>query len=512
MIQFSVTSFVILAAVAAVLIYTLSNMIRSNAIDDLIDEAVGATTMQILKVITPEDLQTPMVGERYDSFHEFVQTSIVSDRTAMIKLWAPDGTVIYSNDPAGVGKMFPDNKNLLMALTGENAVEINVPQNAENDRERDLGTLMEVYTPVIFPGEVRPQGVFEIYEYYAPVAQRISDLRRMVVFSVIGGFATLYVALVFIVGSGWKTITRQRNQLEIVNSKLADRVTEAKDYNEQLVQEVSERSLVQDALRQSESEARRLAHENEALAEIGRVINSSQNLDEVFERFAQQVAEIIPFDRLSISFYDLDKGISTVAYSAGAVRIPGRMSGDTVPIEGTMAGEVSATRSTVVLPDVTREHVERDFPKLMPSFDAGLRSFIGVPLVHVNEVTALLQLRSLQDNCYSQRHITLTERVADQIAGAISNSMLLSERQRAEDALRDAEEKYRTFVENANDSILVLQNGQTVYRNPAYIELLGYTVEQTAGRSFLENVVPAHRHVVREHYGARLRGEAAPEQ
>jgi len=495
-----------------VLIYTLSNMIRSNAIDDLIDEAVGATTMQILKIITPEDLQTPMVGERYDSFHNFVQTSIVSDRTARIKLWAPDGTVIYSNDPSGVGEMFPDNKNLLIALTGENAVEIKVPQDAENDLERDLGTLMEVYTPVIFPGQARPQGVFEIYQYYAPVAQRISDLIRLVILSVIGGFVSLYAALVFVVGSGWKTITRQRNQLDTVNSELADRVTEVKDHNEQLVQEVSERALVQDALQQSESEARQLAHENEALAEIGRVINSSLDLDEVFEGFARQVAEIIPFDRLSISFYDLDKGTSTVAYSAGAVRIPGRMSGDTVPIDGTMAGEVNATQSTLVLQDISREHIERLFPALLPSFDVGLRSFIGVPLVHVNEVAALLQLRSLQLHAYSSRHITLTERVGVQIAGAISNFLLLSERQEAEDALRDTEEKYRTFVENANDCIVVLQNGQAVYRNPAYKELLGYTVEQTTGQSFLDNVVPEHRELVSEYYRARLRGEEVPEQ
>jgi PAS domain S-box-containing protein len=325
LVQFSVTSFVILAAVAVVLIYTLSSMIRSNAIDDLVDEAIGATSMQILKAVTPEDLRTPMVGERYDSFHEFVQTSIVSNRTARIKLWSADGTVIYSNDRAGVGEMFPNNENLLAALAGENAVEVSVPQNAEHDLERDLGTLMEVYTPVTFPGETQPGGVFEIYQYYAPVAQRISDLRMLVIFSVIGGFVALYAGLVFIVGSGWKTITRQKIQLETVNRELADRVTEVRGYNNRLSQEAVERAL-------------------------------------------------------------------------------------------------------------------------------------------------------------------------------------------AQDALRNAEEKYRSFIENVNDSIVVLQNGQTVYRNPAYEELLGYNVEETAGQSFLDNVAEDDRDRVRGHYQARLRGEDVPDQ
>ncbi len=113
LVRFSLVSFVVIAAIATVLIIGISAKVRQDAIDDAVDEAVGSTSSQILRTITAADLEAPMTGERYDKFHEFVQTSLVSDRTARIKLWATDGTVIYSSDPTGVGQKFPDKRNLL---------------------------------------------------------------------------------------------------------------------------------------------------------------------------------------------------------------------------------------------------------------------------------------------------------------------------------------------------------------------------------------------------------------
>ena len=91
LVQFSIVSFIIMAAIAVLLANILASKIRSDAVDNLVDEAVGASSGRLISVITPADLETPMVGERYDRFHAFVRRSIVSDRTARIKLWARDG-------------------------------------------------------------------------------------------------------------------------------------------------------------------------------------------------------------------------------------------------------------------------------------------------------------------------------------------------------------------------------------------------------------------------------------
>ena len=86
-IQFTIISFVVLAVIAVVISTLLTSSIRSHAIESAIDEAVGHNLGQVINSITPADLETPMTGERYDRFNEFVQQTIVSERTARVKLW-----------------------------------------------------------------------------------------------------------------------------------------------------------------------------------------------------------------------------------------------------------------------------------------------------------------------------------------------------------------------------------------------------------------------------------------
>lgn len=231
LLQFSVVSFIVLATFAVFLSTILANKIRSDAINSLTEEAVGASSGRLLNAITPADLELPMIGERYDRFNQFVQQYIASDRTARVKLWATDGTVIYSNNPAGVGEKFPTKEILLKALRGETTVEIKMPVDAENAREIHLGTLMEVYTPVVFPGVTEIKGAFEIYQYYWPTAQRIHSMQQWVYISVGLGFLALYASLVSIVWRGWRITVGQETRLNSLNINLADRVQELAQRN-----------------------------------------------------------------------------------------------------------------------------------------------------------------------------------------------------------------------------------------------------------------------------------------
>src|SRR5256885_8934677 len=84
----------------------------------------------------------------------------------------------------------------------------------EHVLERHLGALMEVYTPIIFPGTAEPMGALEIYQHYAPTAQRIDDLCRWLFLSIGLGFVILYAGSVSIVWGGWRTIKRQQGALK----------------------------------------------------------------------------------------------------------------------------------------------------------------------------------------------------------------------------------------------------------------------------------------------------------
>src|SRR5438876_11036169 len=101
--RFSAVSFVVMALVAVVLAIALADKIRSDALDALVAEAVGHASGRVLTAIAPSDLEAPMTGARYQGLHAFVQQSIVSAPTVREKVWATDGPVMFSDDPAGGG-------------------------------------------------------------------------------------------------------------------------------------------------------------------------------------------------------------------------------------------------------------------------------------------------------------------------------------------------------------------------------------------------------------------------
>ena len=54
-------------------------------------------------------------------------------------------------------------------------------------------------------------------------------------------------------------------------------------------------------LEESEEEAKRLSQENAVMAEIGRIISSTLNIEEVYKLFSEEVKKLLPFDRIVIS-------------------------------------------------------------------------------------------------------------------------------------------------------------------------------------------------------------------
>ncbi len=73
----------------------------------------------------------------------------------------------------------------------------------------------------------------------------------------------------------------------------------------------------------------------------------------------------------------------------------------------------------------------------------------------------------------------------------------ITERKRAEEALRDSEERYRLLFELSPDSISVYQDGKVLYANSASLRLLGFESQQEIiGKSMLDFVHPDYRDMV----------------
>jgi PAS domain S-box-containing protein len=80
-------------------------------------------------------------------------------------------------------------------------------------------------------------------------------------------------------------------------------------------------------------------------------------------------------------------------------------------------------------------------------------------------------------------------------------------RKRAEEALRESENRYRLLVENAGEAILVAQDGRLKFVNRMAVELSGSSEQDLLSRPFIEFVHPDDRNLVMEHHLLRLRGD-----
>lgn len=93
------------------------------------------------------------------------------------------------------------------------------------------------------------------------------------------------------------------------------------------------------------------------------------------------------------------------------------------------------------------------------------------------------------------------------VNGVIVNFRDITDRQQAEDALRESEQKYREVVERANDGICILKDGIIKYANPHAITILGYLPEEIIGTPMHNYIHPDELPKVVERYNRRMAGE-----
>jgi PAS domain S-box-containing protein len=83
-----------------------------------------------------------------------------------------------------------------------------------------------------------------------------------------------------------------------------------------IFRDITARKRVEEELRRNQDVAERLAQEIEVIAEIGKVVGSTLEIEAIYERFAAEVRKLIPFDRLAVNLHDFDQGIVSTVYAS----------------------------------------------------------------------------------------------------------------------------------------------------------------------------------------------------
>lgn len=231
--------------------------------------------------------------------------------------------------------------------------------------------------------------------------------------------------------------------------------------------------LSEEEPRRREALERRLLRENSGLATIGRIIGSTLDINDVYERFAEEVHKLISFEWIAISTIDDKQDSVILAYTSGP-ELPGYRTGDSVPMSGTTTEVVVRSRKGAVMGFDDASMIAHG-RRLAPAFEIGYRSVMVVPLISGDQAIGALYFLAIEPEAFSEHALSLAESVGLQIAGAIANSRIHAELKQAKGLLQDQRGLLESILRNVGEGLVVAdKNGKFMLSNPAAQRILGF--------------------------------------
>ena len=144
-----------------------------------------------------------------------------------------------------------------------------------------------------------------------------------------------------------------------------------------------------------------------------------------------------------------------------------------------------------------------DFPAPEKKFlsDQNIISIMVAPIFVGNDWWGFIGL----DDCLAAREWSQIEIEALKTAANVLGAAI--QRTKAEKALLESEKKYRLVVDNANEGIVIAQDGMLKFANRTAANFTKITDNSIETQAFLDFVHPEDQDLVMEHYRKRLSGE-----
>ncbi len=253
----------------------------------------------------------------------------------------------------------------------------------------------------------------------------------------------------------------------------------------------------QEEEQQNRKTAERLAEEMAIIAYIGRVVSSTLDINQVFERVATEVRKLIPYDRLLVNLKKTDDVSEFVVVYSSGIENPRRRLGDSYPCKGSSTGVVMSMRSGILIQPHDAEEIKDLYPNLYATFKTGLRSTMSIPLISMDEVIGSLTFRSKKLKAYNEQDLRLAEKIGMQIAGAIANAKLFNDLNKTENSMRESEGRFRGMVEQAAVGVaeIEINTGRFLTANRQLCEMLGRTEEELINTTFQAITHPEDLHL-----------------
>ena len=170
---------------------------------------------------------------------------------------------------------------------------------------------------------------------------------------------------------------------------------------------------------------------------------SHLDLEELLDELLERIRDLLDADTAVMLLVDEERDVLIPRATKGLdaeLEFP-----VAIPIGQGFAGRVAAERSTVVIDEVAKAEIVN--PVLR---EAGIRSLIGAPLLHLGTLIGVVHAGSYRPGYFSQDDGLLLQLVADRVALAITQSRLYEAER---EARRDAETAYAqvSFLARASE-------------------------------------------------------------
>jgi diguanylate cyclase (GGDEF)-like protein len=201
-----------------VLGFILARVLQAQIVSrTLADESEAARIIAHIGIqphLSPHNLRYGLTPAGVRALDQQLSARSVTQDLARIKIWNSHDEVIYSDDHSLIGRTLEPSDDLESALEGKpNSADVVTPRlHTETASEVGLGELVEVYVPLRFAAAGPPEGAFEIYLSYKPIATALSHDKRMIALLVGSGLALLWLILFRIVAQASRRLGRQTRE------------------------------------------------------------------------------------------------------------------------------------------------------------------------------------------------------------------------------------------------------------------------------------------------------------
>ena len=232
----------------------VAQVARQQALADSrhVTELVGETVIE--PQLTPAFLRgRPGTLDRLNAVLEDEDGLVQHTLVRRVKIWSPDGKVLYSNDPSEIGRSYPRDDERQSALdSGRTVATVSDLSQAEDVSDQSLGTRMvEVYTPLESAnGE---HVLFETYISYDQVKQRRASLFTTFLLVTGGLLAVFALFQVRFFALNLRWLRKQQGELAYAAEEVStrERRNVARDLHDGVVQELIGTSFLVEGARAS---------------------------------------------------------------------------------------------------------------------------------------------------------------------------------------------------------------------------------------------------------------------